>query len=295
MDVEVVGAIASATRNLRFTGRLTPPSASHPGSVDRIQLTLEGVPLDQVLPAHPSEPRLLGRLTATLQGEAATLDPTAWAKAVSGSGRVQLADATIENLNILRAVFEKLSMLPGLVERLQARLPESYQAKFAANDTVLAPIDLSMRLEEGALRFDEVQLGTETFQLIGTGRIGLDGTTDIRSTLRLDRELSAAVISSVNELQALANRTGELEIPVSIQGPMSRLAVLPDLNYVASRVVVTKAVDLLGEFLKKEGGADGAQTAGEEGGAGTSGRDLLGQFLHRALQRENTVGTQAQP
>jgi hypothetical protein len=252
MDVDVKGALASETPNVHLIGRFTPPGPTHKGSLEQVTLTIENLSLDAILPAvPPGEPQLRGKLTATLQGGASTLDPERLTHSISGSGNLKLAEPKVANLNVLRAVFEKFSMIPGLVERLEARLPQEYQAKIAAKDTMLLPIDVSMQVETGLLQFNDLSVRTDTFGLSGTGTVGLDGTVNIRSTLRIDPVFSAALIESVNELQSLTNSQGAVEIPVVIQGQARQLAVLPDLNYVASKLVVAKVQDLLGNFLQK--------------------------------------------
>jgi hypothetical protein len=79
----------------------------------------------------------------------------------------------------------------------------------------------------------------------------LEGTIDIRAILHIEPQLSAALIKSVNELQALADAGGQLEIPVAVQGHAPQVAVFPDLNYLASKLIVTTVQDLLGRFLQK--------------------------------------------
>ncbi|MBI3083567.1 MAG: AsmA family protein [Candidatus Omnitrophica bacterium] len=286
MDLEARGALAADVPNLRLSGRLTLPSRAHPGSVERGRLAIERLPLEQVLPpARPGEPQLQGKLTVSVQGSVATLDPSQLARAISGEGNLGLAEARMANLNVLRAVFERFSMLPGLVEALQARLPPAYQAKLAESDTVFEPIDLALRVEEGSLRFEDLRVRSDTFELIGTGSLGLDGNVDIRSTLRIEPTLSAAIFRSVEELRTLANASGELEIPLAIQGQAPRVAVLPDLRYVASRIVVTTAVDLIGRLLRKDTPEAGGE-AGSDQAEGSPG-DILGQLLQKAIKHGN--------
>lgn len=291
LDIEAEGAFASQRPNLRLSGRVTPPSEGSPGSCEQLKLTLDDVPLEQVLPTRPGEPQLQGRLSTTLEGGTATLDPSQLIQALEGRGTVKLAQPKLANLNVLREVFQRFSMLPELVERLQARLPPEYQEKLTANETLLAPLDVSMLVERGAMQFADARVSTDTFHLAGAGRVGFDGTVSIRATLRVEPVLSAAIIESVTELQSLANRSGELEVPLTIQGQVPQVAVLPDMNYVASRVLVTKATDLLSELLR------GRDAKPPEGQAPTdtpatgqvlepSVESLLGQVLQRALKNE---------
>ncbi len=285
MDVSLRGAFAGERQNLKLSGRVTPPGAGQAGSIERMTLTMERVPLELLLPPAPaSSPQLRGVLTVKLQGSASTLDGTQLARSISGDGEVQLAEPVIANLNLLRAVFEKFSMIPGLVEKLEAGLPPEDQAKLAARDTTFAPITLSVRCESGTLRFDDLRLRTDAFGLSGSGTVGVDGAINIRARLRIEPSLSAALVKSVKELQALTDAEGAMEIPVAIQGLATQVAVVPDLRYVASKVLVTKAVDLLGELMqRRQPAAEGAPPAGQP--EPTNG-DLLGQLLKRALKKK---------
>jgi len=252
MEIDVTGALASDSPNLQLSGRVTLPSSTDPGSLEQLRLALEGVPLEQILPPVDStQPHVRGALTMRLQGDVGTLDSTQLLRSVAGDGTLAVEQPVVANLNILRAVFERLSMLPGLMETLEARLPPTYREKLQANDTLFAPFKSSVEMEQGVVRFDELHLRTDTFGLMGTGHIGVDGALEVRSTLRIDAPLAVALIHSVKELQALTNSAGELELPLTVQGHLPHIAVLPDMQYVASRLLATKAQDLLGSLLDR--------------------------------------------
>ena len=260
MDVEMRGALAGDAPNVRLSGRLTLPApaggtgqrtSSPGGSLEQMQFGIERLPLEAVFSAPDGLPQLRGTLTLSLELNAMTLDPSQAIRGLSGHGTAKLDDPVVANLNILRSVFETFAVIPGLVERLEARLPESERAKLAARDTVLEPFELSMTLDGGVLQFKGLTVQSDAFGLDGSGRVGFDGTVDVRSTLRVDPAFSAALIRSVNELQGLANAEGELELPLLVHGPAQRLTVQSDLQYVASKLLVTKVVDLLGEVLQR--------------------------------------------
>ena len=270
MAIELSGALVGEAPNLRLTARLTPPDGRQAGSLGDLKVSLQRIPLERLLPpAASGEPQLRGNLTVTIEGSAETLEPADLLRAVSGHGTLHVDEPVIANLNVLRAVFEKLSVLPGLVQALEARLPPESQAKLAARDTMLEPIDLTVHAEAGRLRFDDLNVRSDTFGLSGRGTVDADGTLNVQALLRVEPQLSTAIVRGVNELQALANRTGELELPLAVQGVAPRVAVWPDVNYVASRVLARKAADLLA-------GTD--QTQQGSGG-------LLGQVLQRVLDQ----------
>lgn len=289
MDVDLKAAVAADTQNLHFNGRVTPPSTAHEGSIERVILDLEHVPLEQLLPpVGAGEPQLRGVLTTKVQGSLPTLEPNQLLQTLSGHGDIMLDQPVLSNLNILRAVFERFSMIPGLVETLESRLPPAYQAKFAAKDTIFSPIHLSAKVESSALQFENLDVRSDVLKLTGTGRVGLEGTTLIRCTVQIEPVLSAAIVKSVRELEALANTSGELEIPVVIQGQAPRLAVTPDLNYVASKVIAKKAVNLLEGLLDRKSDRSNTTPPTATGdGQNTSTTDLLGDVLRRAIEKRS--------
>ena len=243
------GAATFAGGTIAATGTMeqlkTQPRAS-------LQVTIDRLALDAFLPTPgPNEPQLRGQLSASFHGTGQGLAIPQLTQTLSGQGHLAISDGVIANLNVLREVFRRLSILPGLVETLQARLPESYQAKLAARDTVLQPIEVSVTARDGALAFDQLRVVTDSFQLTGMGRVGFDGTLSCQSMLQVDPALSAAIIKSVKELTSLTDAEGRLQLPVVMTGSLPRVAVLPDVPYVASRLVATKAEELFGALLEK--------------------------------------------
>ncbi len=291
MDVRVQAAVGSDTPNLRFSGRLTLPEGAQAGSLQQVTLRVDRLALEQLLPDVPAgELQLRGRLSASLEGDAPSLEPAAGA-AVAARGTVRLDEPVMVNLNILREVFRQLSVIPGLLERLEERLPETDRAKLDARDTVLQSFDVPLELAGGSLRFSGLSLQSDTLGLSGSGSLGLDGAFSMHAILRIDPQFSEAIIRSVAELRALANAKGELELPLAIQGRASRIAVLPDVTYVASKVLTVTAVDAIGRLLRRDEPADGAPDAAPPSDAG----GLLGQFLQKALERHAPAASSSGP
>jgi len=262
-------AVASAARIelKRCSAKAGSGTLSATGTIEHLatrphatlQAAVENVVLQELLPqVAPDEPRVQGRLVASFQGTADGLTAAELSRSLSGSGRVQLSELQLVNLNVLREVFQRLSMLPGLVNTLQARLPASYQDKLTARDTAFQPVDLSVTATDGALVFQDFQLTTESFAMRGTGSVGWDGALSSRAMLRIEPELSSAIMASVQELQTLSDADGALLLPVVMQGTLPRVAVLPDLEYIAKRLIIRKTEELFTDLLKKALEPEGA-------------------------------------
>lgn len=238
------------------------------------ELTLRDVLLQDLLPSAQAtaEQRLEGKLSgkATVQGTGKSwpeLQPT-----LTGQAELRVAEGRVTNLNLLREALAKFSMLPGVVQRLEAKLPERYRELMQQRDTELREVQLTARIAQGALLIDPLNIGTDVGSLTGHGRVGLDNSMQLEAMIAIPPDLSQAMVSSVEELKYLADRSGAITFPLQVSGQPPRLAVQPDMRYIAQRVIVSKGEELIGELLQKAIGGDEAsgtpQPSGQEPASG---------------------------
>lgn len=217
-------------------------------------IDLRDVRMDMLMDAQtPGAPQLQGRLSASFRLAGAGATPAHLLQTLSGSGRASWTAAVIQRWNLLHEVFSRLSVIPGLVERLETRLPPETAEKLREQDTVFKPVEWNVTVDRGVCAFRDVTLASDTFELGTSGEIRLSsGSAVLQSILRVEPVLSGAVVRSVNELETLLDAQGRLELPVVIEATApSRLSVVPDLHYVASRILSAKAEQWLGDVLNR--------------------------------------------
>jgi hypothetical protein len=283
------------------TGTISNFSAVNAVPLTAVQVNLSNFSLARALPpARDGQPSMEGILSAAFQGTVRGKSSPAILQSLSGQGQVQIQDPVVRNLNVLREVFGKLSMFPGLLNNLQQRLPESYNERLNARDTVLAPIDLPFSAQNGLIAFDRLNLSTDTFQVTGRGSFNTLGQFRSQAVLRIEPELSKALIETRPEFQTISNPQGELEMPLLLQDAPPY--VIPDYQFLASRFAASKTQEFLSNILQEKTGT-GQTVPGQTTGPGTpqtnpdgtaqqqpgpakipKTRDLLGQLLQTALQ-----------
>lgn len=264
-------------------------------------VSAENLQLDKALPpGNPREPGLRGILSASFQGTALGLAGPQLAQTLSGNGKLVIREGIILNLNLVREIFQQMSILPGLVETLTNRLSESYRAKLEERDTVFQPVELPFVAQNGVIASDRLNFMTDSLALSGTGQLGLNGTVSCQAMLRIDRELSKAFIQSVKELQYLTFEDGRLGFPVKVQGRIEKPMVLPDLQYIGTRLAVSKTQEMLGGLLEKAlsgknqkpqpqtSGQGASGTGSQSAGQGESSalEDILGALLQSAAEKK---------
>ena len=250
--------------------------------------------IDQLMPDQGGSqgPKLGGRLSLAFEGSAAGAAWPSISQTLTGRGQVSLRDGVLLDYNLLREVLNKLSMIPGAEEAIRTRLPGIYRAKMNEPGTILKPMDIPVRIQDGQVWLDSLALDTDFMALRGSGQVGLDQTVALRSVLLLDRDLSSTLVSLLPQIQLLTNAQGNIEIPVQIQGRLPRVMVLPDTDYITQKVIASKASELVTGLIENpeqslnqmKGLLKQPAAAGESGvQAGADSMNSLQNLLGQAL------------
>lgn len=234
--------------------------------VSDLAVSIEVLDLGRVLPkASLGEPFISGHASFDFRGTAQGLTAPELQNSLAGEGSLSIKDGVIVNMNVVRNVFGQLSMIPGLVETLEARLPSSYRATLQDRDTVLRPLEIPFTCRGGYLQFPELSVVTDHFSIVGKGEAGFDRSIGAKVLLRINKDLSAAFTRSINDLQYLMNSSGEFEIPIKVKGYLPQVEIIPDLSYAASKFALAKtqevAMEAMSKYLKKDEAVAGAATA----------------------------------
>jgi hypothetical protein len=234
-------------------------------------------------------PKLGGRLSLDFEGQAAGVAWPQISQTLSGQGQVALKDGVLLNYNVLREVIQKISIIPGAEDAIKNRLPGIYQAKLNESGTILKPLTIPFTMQNGQLFFSQLALDTDFLAIRGSGQAGLDKTISAKCVVLLDRDLSAAIAASVPQTQLLMNSNSNLEIPVQIQGQFPQIMILPDTDYIGSKLLATKATELVtGMIQDPEKGIDQVKNLlkGTTDAGGKSGNDLLNSLLGDTSQQQ---------
>lgn len=219
-----------------------------------VRVKTQGIALEQLAPGarQAGQPSLQGRMSSALELSFEGTPGPELLRSVSGEGSLRLQEARLVDMNLLREIFDRVSILPGLTETLLSRLPPSTQEKLNTPNTRFGPVDVDFSLSRGLLSLGDLKLTSDSFELTGSGgKVGLDGQLELPAQIRIEPELSKAFIQSVEELKYLTDEKQRIVIPLLLQGTLQRFSVAPDLQYLTSKLLVTRAEDLVGDLLNR--------------------------------------------
>ncbi|MFH1783099.1 MAG: AsmA family protein [Candidatus Omnitrophota bacterium] len=220
----------------------------------KFDITLEDISIKKLLPKETSrKPSFEGTLNTKITSNFSGLKKESIFETLSVEGDINLDDPVLKNMNVLRVVLDQLDMIPGLARKLENKLPDYYRKVLEEDHTYFEPIESNFRIRGSKVLFDELQIISDAFFMTGKN-ISLDmDSYDLSSSsyynFFIPKDLSEVFISAVNELKYLANNEGIITMPLSIYGRLPNITISPDLDYVISRLAVSKGQELLEDLF----------------------------------------------
>ena len=228
-------------------------------------------------PAAQGRTGLMGKMSLEIGAQASGFQWPQISQSLTGQGRLTLNDGVLLNYNIMRVVVQKIANIPMIGEELLSHFPEQYKANLDEPSTILKPVDLPFSINNGMLIFQDLRLATEFFSINGAGSYFLNNTVNIKAVLLMNSTLSQALISASSPVQLLANNQGQIEIPLMVQGSIPNIQVLPDIDYLTSKIAAAKTQEVMTSLISKPGqGASalekllGKKAVSEDAAANTS-------------------------
>jgi len=214
------------------------------------KVTSENINLAKAIPPLAGGIQLEGKLNkqATLQGT--SLNPQALHSS-SGTGHIDISEGKLSNINVLKVIFDKMSMLPKLNQQFEQNLPDKYKTMLQRTDTPFSAITLDAHIDGGVVIVDKLLAETDAFSISGKGTMDAKMNADFMTAIQIPADLSDSMVKSENMLLYLLDDSKKISFPLKISGPIKDLSYLPDLDYLAQRVIIQKGTEELDKVLNK--------------------------------------------
>lgn len=254
---------------------------------------------DLAPPASEGTPYLEGIAAFNARGNALGARDIEIRQTLNGNARLTLKDGILRNMNILKEILDKLSMIPGVSKGLQSHLPQGYEKKLQERDTIFAPIDIPVTITQGNFFLEKGVVESQSFAVIASVKGDLAGNFRGEGHVVIEPELSQALIAGLNELRYITDSQGQLQIPFLFKGVNGKVSFELNINYVASKLASAKAQEVLSGFFQNKNADPNAQQGsslygqnnrapyGQQGNQQTGG-GLLGQLLSSAMQSQGS-------
>jgi len=238
----------------------------------QIQATAQDLDLSDIINQEGMPVNLSGGAAIQLNLKGMGFSPSNINSNLSGQAEISLFKPTLKDVNVLRTVLDKISVIPGLSQDVEANLPERFKEKMTQKDTVFSDVRLPVTVADGRMSLMDAVIQADEFTFKGNGEVGFDGAFAVEGEFLIPRDLSEAMLAAADELQFLLNRDNQIYIPLRVAGDGNALAFYVDAAYMAHRIVMEQGKRQLFEVIDK---ALGGEKKAEEGAASstTEGKD----------------------
>ncbi len=267
---------------------------AHPNSTLHIEAEVQSVKqfLSLITESNQS---LEGKASLLFDGSMSGASWDVISQTLSGKGTFALNNGVITDTNLLAQSLEKLSMFPGLVERLKSFLPESLKESLGLPYTLLKPINQQFTVKDGTAVFDNLRIDTDFGDLKGSANLALKGEVSGSGTLSFAPDLSGAMIKAAAPMSYLADRQNIIAFPVAFEISGAGSSIMPDLKYIGTKVLTQKGGEVIDQLLdqaagKKQPAQPGQATEQPKGSTGVN--DIL-QNLKSLMNKPENPSPQA--
>ncbi len=205
---------------------------------------------------------------------------------LKGDGKLTLINGKLIGINVGGEALKKVQNLPAIGDLVPAAIIAKHPELFSNPDTVIQIASLTFVLAGPRITSHDIKLQTVDYNLLGDGWFDMDKNIDLGARLVLSQPFSAELIAAKKNVSYVANRDGQIDIPLQITGQLPKPSVLPNVTELAQRAGTHAAQEqgqkYIGKFLGKKGlpaglggllggGADSGGDSGAGAGSGGSG------------------------
>ncbi len=252
---------------------------------------IKDLKLQDLIALDKSPVKVEGLAAGKINIKGSGFSPEALKSSLSGNADLSVVKAKLKNINVLRAVLDKISVIPGLSQKIEAGLPEKFKQKLTAKDTVLADIKLPVVIENGRVIVKDMSLGADEFLFKANGEAGLSGDYSLEGSFLIPQELSASMVAAVSQLQYLLNEENQIYIPLKVSGNAGEMKFRVDLQYIAQKLVANQAKQQLFKALDKalgtkEPAATEQNAASSDSNKKSATEEAVGNLLNSIFKKK---------
>ncbi len=191
---------------------------------------------------------------------------------MKGNGKLVLTNGKLMGVNIGGETLKKVQNLPAIGDLVPIAVIKNHPELFSNPDTDIQIASLSYVLAGPRITSHDIKLQTVDYNLLGDGWFDMDKNIDMAAHIVLSPQFSKELIEQKQQVGYIANRDGQIDIPLQISGQLPKPSILPNVTELAQRAgthaVQNEGQKYIGKFLGKKGlpGGLGKFLGGDSGG-----------------------------
>jgi len=223
------------------------------------KLSLDNIDLEEALASQKAKAAgtIRGSLIGQIQISGSGIRFEQIKPTLRGGGNAVIQNGKLVGVNVAAQAIEKTKKIPGMGDLVSPDVIARHPELFASPDTDIRQAGLTFTIEGPRIISHDIAIESPDYKILGDGSFDADKNIDLKARLVIVKELSGELEANKKAVAILANKNGEIEIPVQIVGTLPKPKVLPDIEAIvetaAQGAFKDKAGKLLGGLLGKKG------------------------------------------
>jgi uncharacterized protein involved in outer membrane biogenesis len=194
-----------------------------------------------------------------------------------GKGSLTLTNGKLVGVNVGGQALSKVQNLPAIGNLVPDSVVKNHPELFSNPDTDIQLASLNFVLEGPRITSHDIKVQTVDYNLLGDGWFDMDKNIDLAARIVLSPQFSKELIEQKKEVAFIANRDGQIDVPLQVVGQLPKPQVLPNVTELAQRAgthaVQAQGQKYLGKVFGKKGlpGGLGKYLGGDSGSSDGSG------------------------
>ncbi len=176
---------------------------------------------------------------------------------LKGSGKLTLVNGKLVGVNVGGQALKKVQHLPAIGKLVPESVVKNHPELFSDPDTDIQLASLSFVLADQRITSHDIKVQTVDYNLLGDGWFDMDKNVDLAARIVLSPQFSKELIEQKQEVAFIANKDGQIDVPLQIVGQLPKPKVLPDVTQLAQRAanhaMQAQGQKYLGKVFGKKG------------------------------------------
>ncbi len=176
---------------------------------------------------------------------------------MKGDGRLLLTNGKLIGVNIGGSALKKVQNLPAIGDLVPMAVVQNHPELFSNPDTDIQTASLSYVLTGPRITSHDIKVQTVDYNLLGDGWFDMDKNIDMTANIVLSPPFSKELIEQKQQVAYIANRDGQIDVPLQITGQLPKPSILPNVTELAQRAgshaVQAQGQKYLGKVFGKKG------------------------------------------
>ncbi|MFH1508161.1 MAG: AsmA family protein [Candidatus Omnitrophota bacterium] len=212
---------------------------------------LTNLKIEEIVDTDKMPAQAEGEISGKVKAWGAGFTPQDIQSNLSAELDLSVSKGKLKGINVLRAVLDKISIIPGLSQKIEEGLPERFKQKLVQKDTLISDTRFIIGIENGKIMLKETTIGADEFLFKGQGESDFNGAFRLEGQFLISAELSSSMVAQVSQLQYLLNDAGQIYLPLKISGAAKELQFILDTDYIARKLLAEQGKKQLFNILDK--------------------------------------------